>query len=75
MLEIRFDGKTGQYERKASSQDAATVLSEMTAAIVGMVKDVRDEIGHEEAQLFVNVVQKYMKKIDLHEGEGKGLIQ
>lgn len=75
MLEIRFDGKTGQYERKASSHDAATVLSEMTAAIVGMVRDVRDEIGHDEAQIFINVVQKYMEKIDLTADAGKGLIQ
>lgn len=75
MLEIRLDGKTGKYERKSSCQDAVTVLSEMTAAIVGMVRDVRDEIGHEEAQIFVNVVQQYMKKIELTADAGKGLIQ
>ena len=75
MLEIRLDGKTGKYERKSSCQDSVTVLSEMTAAIVGMVRDVRDEIGHEEAQIFVNVVQQYMKKIELTADAGKGLIQ
>ncbi len=75
MLEIRLDGKTGKYERKSSCQDAVTVLSEMTAAIVGMVRDVRDAIGHEEAQIFVNVVQQYMKKIDLMEDAGKEMIQ
>ncbi len=75
MIEIKFDGETGRYERKASSLDAATVLAEMTGMIVGMVKDVRDQIGHEEAQIFANVVQKVMEKIDFTEEEGKELIQ
>lgn len=75
MIEISFDGKSGRYERKSGSLDAVTVISEMSGMIVGMINDVREQIGHEEAQIFINVVQKYMEKIDLTADEGKGLIQ
>ncbi|MGN0774926.1 MAG: hypothetical protein ACI4MP_14170 [Candidatus Ventricola sp.] len=75
MIEISFDGKSGRYERKSSSLDAVAVISEMSGMIVGMINDVREQIGHEEAQIFINVVQKYMEKIDLTADEGKGLIQ
>ncbi|MGN0990005.1 MAG: hypothetical protein ACI4O4_00975 [Candidatus Ventricola sp.] len=75
MIEIRFDGKSGKYERKSSSLDAVNVISEMSGVIVGMIGDIRDQIGHEEAQIFINVVQKYMEKIDLTADAGKEMIQ
>lgn len=75
MIEIRFDGKSGKYERKSSSQNAATVLTEMSGMILGMIKDVRNQIGHEEAQIFTNVVKQCMEKIDLTADAEKGLIQ
>lgn len=75
MIEISFDGKSGRYERKSGSLDAATVLTEMSGMIIGMIGDIRDQIGHEEAQIFINVVQMCMKKIDLTADAGKGLIQ
>ena len=75
MIEIRFDRKSGKYERKSGSLDAVALLNVMSGMIVGMIGDIRDQIGHEEAQIFINVVQKYMEKIDLTEDAGKGLIQ
>lgn len=75
MIEISFDGKSGKYERKSSSHNAVTVLTEMSGMILGMINDVRNQIGHEEAQIFTNVVKQCMEKIDLTADAEKGLIQ
>lgn len=74
MIEIQFDSKDDKFKMKSKSSDSVTVLSEMTAVIFYMVSYVNDEIGHEEAQIFVNVVQKYMK-IALYKDKGKEMIQ
>ena len=75
MIEISFDGKSGKYERKSSGLDAVNVISEMSGVIVGMIGDIRDQIGQEEAQIFINVVKQFMERIDLTADAGKGLIQ
>ena len=75
MIEIRFDGKSGKYERKSSSLDSVNVISEMSGVIVGMIGDIRDQIGQEEAQIFINVVKQFTERIDLTADAGKGLIQ